>query len=189
LHSDAINYALRKVGFSHDGTVFLLDSDIFLFKEFSAHEIMDHYDIMAISQTRAHVFYIFPTLTFLNMDKLPNKELINVRPAIIDGHATDTGGSTYFYFKQHAQVKYLDIKHSRYFSREKQYLESIGTNEIGKEFIMSPFGEHYAPEGSEWFYNFTFMHYFSGSNWRNQSLDFHNQKTGFIKKLLDKYGY
>jgi len=82
-HSQAIEYSMNKVGFKHDGLVMMIDSDMFLIKDFSVKDFLQDSDIAGIRQVREGMTYLWPGLIFFRMNKLHIKKLCDSSPVKI----------------------------------------------------------------------------------------------------------
>src|ERR1700733_12744545 len=103
-NANVVQYSLDTLGFDHDGIVMIIDSDMFLVKEFCVQEFLDGFDIAGVPQLRQHIEYIWVGLVCFNMQTLPDKKTIDFHCGQIDGIKVDTGGQTYHYFKDHPEV-------------------------------------------------------------------------------------
>jgi len=104
-HSNCIMYSLHTVGFKYDGIVLLLDSDMFLTKPFSVSAFMNGYDLAGTLRSNARgVDFLWPGLAFMDMRRMPNKETINWNCGRINNTSVDTGGHTYHYLRDNANI-------------------------------------------------------------------------------------
>ena len=111
-HQDAIQFSLNTVGFKYDGIVCMFDSDMFLVKPFSIINLMKDYDIAAGAQSRPNVdFYLDPTIVFMDMRRLPNKETMDWHGGILNGSPCDTGGRMYYYLKSNPGIRHYQTGH------------------------------------------------------------------------------
>jgi len=112
-HVDGIQFSLDLLGYDHEGIVAFFDSDLFLIKPFSISEAMEYYDIVSIfreplESEGSEVKHLWPGLTFLAMNKLPNKRTLDFKCGKINDQLVDTGGYTYYYLKNnHLKVKFI----------------------------------------------------------------------------------
>jgi hypothetical protein len=151
-----VQYSLDILGFDHDDIVAIIDSDMFLVKEFSIAEYLSGYDIAGQPQSRADVHYLWNGIMFFNMNTLPNKKTINCNCGIINNQGCDVGGYLYYYFKENPSIKIKYVNH--------YYIESNNT---------------------EYFIDKTFFHYRGGGNWDHQSRAYHKQKTKFLHDFIN----
>ena len=131
-HGQALNYSLKKLGFSHDGIVMTVHSDVFLLKEFSANQFLEGYDIAGQLQTRCgnKVQFFHTALMFFRMNTLPRKETITFKHQQINGVWVDTGGSIYHYFKANPQVKILFFQpEHRLFLNHELRVQALGPDD------------------------------------------------------------
>lgn len=196
--ANVVQYSLDLIGFDHDNIVAIIDSDMFLIREFSITNYLEGYDLAAWPQSRgdrSEINYIWNGLIFFNMNTLPNKRTLNFNCGWVNGVVTDVGGYTYYYFQQNPNVnlKYFEslvyLKdlwcktciennestciHS--FNKMKEYQFSdplIKLAKQSKESIMEVF-----------LYN-TFLHYRAGGNWNNESAEYHARKTKLLNNFI-----
>lgn len=166
-HEVGINCFLDRIKNFHDknDTVVLLDHDLFLIS--SLDKLTDsHTDvsIFTVKQERKHVYYLWPGLIILRLDKCPNihelslngSQLIKNRWVPIDGDVfTDVGGHSYHYLKKYDEIKIFDV-----FNIFTQDLDQITQDHI-------------------------FYHFHDGSQWSKYSNDFWNEKFNKIKNFLE----
>lgn len=206
--ADAIQYSLEKLGFDHEGIVCIIDSDMFLIKDFSITNYLEDYQLAAAPQQRGHVYYMWNGLMFFNMNILPDKKQLNFNCGFIDGFLTDTGGATYFYFNEHPNLNFF--KHNPDLTiREEdglgtcnfpvEYDPEIDFKSIGHEHIMHWNGLsveqekfegirylfNFHPDNIEFYLDHTFLHYRSGGNWDNKSSEYHNRKTLILNLFIN----
>lgn len=102
-HSDGINFSMRAIGYKYDGIVALFDSDLFLIKPLSIEKLMQGKDIVSVMRQAWNdnpaLEHLWPGLTFLAMNRLPNKETLDFKCGNINGNIVDTGGYTYYYLR------------------------------------------------------------------------------------------
>jgi hypothetical protein len=113
-HTDNILFSLEQIGYQHNGIVALVDSDLFFIRPLSIVKLMQNRDIVSVMRHAwdgsPEVTHLWPGLTFLSMNRLPNKEKLNFRVGVINGHIVDSGGQTYYYLKeQNVDVRSLGI--------------------------------------------------------------------------------
>ena len=76
---NVVQYALDTVGFDHNDLLILLESDVFLIKEFSFVEYMQNYDLsgydrsIEYSDNKKNLDFLWIGLIYINMRTLPNK--------------------------------------------------------------------------------------------------------------------
>ena len=175
--SNAVQFSLNNVGFDHDGIVMIIDSDMFLVKEFSIQNFLDGFDIAGVLQSRQHIEYIWIGLVLLNMQTLPDKKTINVNCGKVDGIGVDAGGQTYHYLKNHPNIMKnpMDI---HYYPSD--FIVSETTHENVK-FLFAHDCHNF-----EFLLNNSFFHYRGGSNWNNQSPEYHEKKTAVLNAFIEK---
>lgn len=196
-HCSIIKYSLEKIGFNTNDIIAFIDSDLFLIREFNIRECMENIDLAGLECHRGHITYLWPGLIFLDMRTMPNKNTIAFECAIIDGICTDSGGSTYYYIKNNpdARVKYFDkiiylddffcqtCKQNNHIVCDHK-IDSMRDLSFSDPLIkMATACQNYSIEV---YLQNTFLHYRAGSNWNNDSSDFHKNKTILLKNLINE---
>lgn len=112
-HGQAMDYALKTVGFDHKGIVAIIDSDLFLMKNFSIVNYLKGQDIAGIARGPENNSqgYIWPGLIFFNMNTLTDKENISLAP--YDPSGFDTGGTLSLYLQAHPDLKKRFFEYGR----------------------------------------------------------------------------
>jgi hypothetical protein len=178
--ANVVQFSLDTLGFDHDGIVMIIDSDMFLVKEFCIEEFLEGFDIAAIPQGRQHIEYIWNGLVIFNMQTLPDKKSINFNCGKVDGIGVDVGGQTYHYFKNHPEVMKKTIDNQHY---PADFMLSETTHEQVK-FLFSHDCHNF-----EFILKNSFFHYRGGGNWNNESREYHEKKTmvllAFIRQVLN----
>lgn len=96
--------------------VFFLDSDMFLIDEFDITEYMEDAIIAGLPQVRGHVTYMWNGIMFFNMPMIEDKN-IDFSDGVVDGHMTDVGGMTYWYFKKTGiKMKETDVQYPTHYN-------------------------------------------------------------------------
>lgn len=120
---NVVQYSLNMFGFNHNDIVMLIDSDMFLIKEFSIRQYLQNFDVAGaflpchfnpprITHVCAEFHpdippfkYIWIGLVFLDMRTLPNKNSINFNCGYVYGNIpVDSGGYTAYYLKNNPTV-------------------------------------------------------------------------------------
>lgn len=112
-NSNVVQYSLDTLGLHHDDIVALVDSDLFLIKEFSIRKYLKDCHLAGFNRPcydlpppihncqRDHpngpsIEYLWIGLIFINMKTIPDKWALNVNGAIINNFRVDPGGNTYY---------------------------------------------------------------------------------------------
>ncbi len=195
--SDAYQYMANTMGFDHDGIVFFTDSDQFLTRPFNFHKATEECDIIAVLLEAAPgIRYVWQGLSIFRMDRLPNKKTINFNCGRINGSIVDSGGFTFYYFKNHPEVrvKQAAVKcastlflHNRFAHRQNtnvphneqlQKLKEYGFDEMEVAFLQKKIPDiSYALENN-------FLHYNAGSNYDNQSKQYIENKDALLREYF-----
>lgn len=143
-NSNVVQYSLDTFGFEHDDILILVDSDLFLIKEFSFRKYLKNYDLAGYNRIVEYskndqigINYLWIGLIFINMKSLPNKTMFNINCSFCNNVLIDTGGQTHYYIKHNhrAHIKYFDklFMHSHYCNtckKEKSYRCFHNTTEL-----------------------------------------------------------
>lgn len=109
--AETIQYMLETRGFPYPGIVVLIDSDMFLIRNFSVSDYIHGHEIAAHPQHRGKnpemVTYFLPNLIFFNMNLLRDKETLDFGMGAVNGEAVDTGGFTHHYIQHHPGLKWI----------------------------------------------------------------------------------
>lgn len=96
--------------------VFFLDSDMFLIDEFDIGEYVEDAIIAGLPQVRGHITYMWNGIMFFNMPKIGDKN-IDFSDGVVEGHMTDVGGMTYWYFKKTGiKMKETDVQYPTHYN-------------------------------------------------------------------------
>ncbi len=178
---NVVQYSLNEYGFEHDDILVLVDSDLFLVREFNFHDALKNHDIVGLQQG---VGYLWIGLVMLNMKVLPNKETLSFNCGRVNGKPVDAGGHSYHYIHDNPTVRVHYIS--------QFYPPNFNTHEFTREFLM-----HYKfdakaidflmanPSNIEFLYDGTFFHYRGGTNWDRKSADFHDRKMALVNNYVD----
>jgi len=195
---NVVMYSLNNYGFKHDDIVILLDSDMFLVKEFSIRDYMKNYHLAGAAQSRdPHIRYLWIGLLFFDMRTMPNKETIDFNCGKIDTVHVDAGGQSHFYLKNNPMVKtrYLNQLHPQTFacddcrknhtnnpcacSHNTTLLKQHLFDKEWIDFIQS------GPYNMEFYLDNSFLHYRAGSNWERRPQEYIDKKTKNLNNFID----
>lgn len=182
-----VQYTLDQLGFDHDDLVAVVDSDMFLIKPFSIREYMKDIQIAGVSQGRGNgvlnIEYLWNGLLFFDMPALPDKKSINFNCGCVEGIATDVGGYTYYYLKNHPDLRRKNID-GHYFShtstRNDEELKDLSFTQEMIRFV------HQGPDNIEFFIHSSFLHYRGGTNWNQESPEYHRKKTNILQDFISQ---
>jgi hypothetical protein len=111
------------------------------------------------------------------MNTLPSKREISFNCGHVEGQGCDVGGHTYYYFKNHPDVRIKFLNHT-YVERHMEEAK------MGLHPYVQMMIEENVPN-CEFFLDFTLFHYRGGGNWDYQSDKYHRHKTAALHKLID----
>lgn len=183
--ANAIEYSLLTWGFSHNGIVFIIDSDMFLIKPVSLTQLLGDHDLYGEPQSNGEIRYLWNGLLLMNMPMLPNKDTISFCPRPINGTPLDTGGQLHHYLKDNPSIRlktYGDV-HIQTMPRDTCSLKTMGFDELTCSFISN-----YDPEdthGMQFHAEYHFLHYRGGGNWMHKVQEYHKKKTAYLFDYLD----
>ncbi len=204
-NAQIVNYSLSVMGFDYDGIVVLLDSDLFLVKEFSIGEYMQNHALAGLYQNRSSekrtVDYLWIGIVFLDMRRLPDKKTLNFGLGKVKSIQTDTGGYSHYYLSKHRNVpvRHINLNYTKHAygilkecpcseCKKGEYpcaqaidnAKSYGKyNDEQIRFIYSA-----GADTSEFYLDSHFFHYRAGSNWDHQSSSYHANKTKSFNKYI-----
>ena len=108
--------------------VFFLDSDMFLIDEFDIEEYMSDAIIGGLPQQRGHITYMWNGIMFFNMPKIKDKN-IDFSDGVVEGHMTDVGGMTYWYFlRTGIEMKESDVDYPTHYNDIDLQKDAAGYN-------------------------------------------------------------
>lgn len=199
----AVQFALNDTGFSHNGIVWIIDSDMFLTRKFNVEKYCKNFPIVGLSQYRkcgnGNIDYLWIGIVFLDMRTLPDKNTINFGCGNINGVGVDSGGFTHYYLNAHRNlnVKYFSNIHSNSLVcpacsnssdnrlhnvclHNTQQLKDYGLDDMQVDAM------HCGLRDVEFLIEGTFIHYRSGTNWHNETENYHKNKATIFKEYLSK---
>ena len=106
-------------------------------------------------------------LVLADMSRLPDANEINWWGSLVNGIATDIGGQTFFYLKNHPDLKVTHITPG--------YCQDDPTLDFHPS-EYEVFSINDKPVA---------LHYFRGSNWNYRPDEYHEKKTAWLKRRLN----
>lgn len=181
-HSDSVNF-ITKFMFRYSDTYLMLDADMFFIDYFDIKEFEKYY-FCYINQSRnvnnIIVNYPWPNFFYLNINEIPNKNLINW--GIDTG--LDAGGKCKLWLSTLENDKILPINHLYSCGwNNEQIPESINQNI--RLFLDNDLRNQNGKYFAELYHN-KILHYRAASNWMNNSYDLHIKLTNLLKDTLSK---
>ncbi len=196
--ANAIQYSFDTLAFEHEGIVAVLDSDMFLIRDFSIVNYLGDYDLSGVAQWRGangSIQYLWNGILFFNMDTLPNKKSLNFNCGSIDGNHTDTGGYTHYYLKANPNAKVLFMRQqldltdgdfivNSYEPEGRDYLTESEVYELVQSNapLLKLMQQH--PDDIQFYLDFAILHYRRAGNYHAKSRGYHHQKTEIIHYFL-----
>ncbi len=162
----------------------ILDSDMFLIKEFDMINFMGNSSMMGISQSRNLVFYYTNQLFFSDLRKLENfKNETKFLCGIVSGERTDCGGYLYEYINKYS-ISHSGIENNRHSGTiESSNIESI--EEEFKDYFLKEIDLLGGKSFAEYFGG-SFLHFRSGTNWINFEEGIHQKRNSLLLEYLNK---
>jgi hypothetical protein len=155
----------------------IIDSDLFLMKDFSFDEYLADNDIAALPQSRDAGVYIveyFWNCLVILSPAAPHKHTLDMGCGMIYHAPCDVGGLSHFYIKAHPNLKWLRIPSSGIITDHPEVISLL------PEKIRGHYKLNYDMEVIQG----SFLHLRGGSRWDNKPAEYYNEKEEFIKKLL-----
>lgn len=191
--ANVVQYSLNTMGFDHDGLVVIIDSDMFLVKDFSIEKYLKDFAMAGVRQSNGHVSFFWNGLVFFNMNRLPDKKSINFNCGNVEGKPTDVGGYLHYYLQAHPNLPLcnIDCIHTTALLCEscKQMQDSACSHNL--ELLNSlQFNTrtiqlvHDGIHNVEFLANRAFLHYRGGTNWDHKSSEYHQRKTNLFNEYM-----
>lgn len=193
-HSNCVQYSLDKIGYDHEGIVFIIDSDCLLVRPFSIEAYMSDKHISGrINRPRNKIQYFSPLFCIISMDKIPDKRTLNFNAGTINGILGDTGAWSYYYMQEHQELTFIPvhITYSHQLFLADRHINKHADNHITEELKRS-FYEHYGfneteiafllsnPDTFEYYLDLNFVHY------RGSSYEQDGQKMSIFRNYFDE---
>lgn len=161
-------YAWKEIISKTNDKICIIDSDMFIFKQFDVCKILSNYDLVYLPQSRNNVYYMWNGLVFMNLKNMPNKSYLSWWCGLISGENTDVGGNTFYYLNKY---------------RNKLRIGSLIQHHITEDNtcdFQPPNYEYFSIDNNERF----IWHYRGGSGWDKKSQEYHDKKTQWLKNKL-----
>lgn len=169
LHGNAFDHAPAlnsiKTITTDDCINVIVDFDLFLISNFSISKYIDGYDISGIYQQRNNfeLEYLAPFLVIVNSNKNFSSIDFDSNKDIL----SDVGGNTSFFLKS-KNVKLLKHTSALNKQRDQECFNIEYDISFGCQIIES-----------------AFIHYYRGTNWDQNSLNYHERKTSWLRNVLN----
>lgn len=178
-HAESIKFSFETLGFNQQRKIVLIDSDMFLVKPFSVFDYMGDNDFVGGLKQRSNhetqIEFSGPSLVFINMANLENKETLNFNSGYVEDLACDVGGHTYYYFRNNPKTKtfFYQIKPTHLIANEEEIVQKwrYGSKTYGMELHA---------DGN-------FLHYYAGGcNWPGYPAEYLNEKNHILNTYIDE---
>ena len=112
-----MQWAWQHVVTKEKGQIAFVHTDVFLIEPIKFSDYLVEQPLCFVGRSEPNtdtpeaerLFHMWEPLLFADVSKVPDPETINWFPARVHGTWMDTGAQTYFYLKQHPDLKYLNI--------------------------------------------------------------------------------
>ena len=152
--------------------VIILDSDMFMVREFNVNNFIKGYSIAGLPQHRGPITYYFTGLLMLNMPLMPNPSRFNQFCGIVRGHNVDAGGMIWYYINENPGICIRNIEHTSHIHSVNNNLNVLGDE------VRSKYNENYRIE----ILQSSFLHY-GGASTRNDPIT-QKEKRQFLSWLV-----
>ena len=157
-----------------DDIVVIMDSDMFMIKEFSFSEFVGNHSIGGLPQARGPITYYFTGLLILNMPILPNPSRLNQFCGIVRGHNVDAGGMLWHYVNENPGIMIKNIEHTSHIHSSNNNLDVLCDD------VRSRYNENYRIE----ILQSSFLHY-GGASTRNDPIT-QKEKREFLFWVVEE---
>jgi hypothetical protein len=154
--------------------VVMLDSDMFMVRDFSFSELVGDFAFAGLPQYRGPIKYYFMGFLVLNMPKLPNPSRLNMFCGIVRGHNVDSGGMIWHYINENPGILINDVVHTSHIKSSNNNLHCLPDK------VREKYDENYNIE----ILQSSFLNY-GGASTRNDPIT-NMEKMKFLKWLLDQ---
>lgn len=197
---NALDWALKNYAYNYDGITLVLDSDMFLVKEFEPYSFMNtncisEFDLAGVIQTVSYngywIRYLWMALMVINGRSIRNKNPDQIRfmnAVAIEGQATDAGGPMHYYLSNHPNLKIKPLKHLWSHSWDESQIQALGP--FDNSFIEYMKIEKGDPRitGIGEMVSHYFYHYRAGSNWNSLSQEVIESRISNLQEYFEKSG-
>ena len=177
-HCAVVQWAYDELVLSEymDDIVVMLDSDMFMVRDFSFHDLVNGFSFAGLPQYRGPIKYYFMGFLVLNMPQLPNPSRLNLFCGIVRGHNVDSGGMIWHYVNENPGIKINDVVHTSHINSSNNNLHCL------PDLVREKYNEDYKIE----ILQSSFLHY-GGASTRNDPIT-NMEKMNFLKWILDQTG-
>ena len=159
-----------------DDIVVIMDSDMFMVRQFSFNEFVSGFSMSGLPQARGPIKYYFTGLLVLNMPMMPSPSRLNQFCGIVRGHNVDAGGMLWYYINENPGIKIRDMEHTSHIHSSNNNLHVLSDD------VRSRYNEDYRVE----ILQSSFLHY-GGASTRNDPIT-QKEKREFLFWLVEDAG-
>ena len=178
-HVDSFNNIWKNYAVKNSGYSIMIDGDCFLIKRFSVNNFMKENVLAGPKQQRNYIYhYLTPTIIIADTINMPTPEIIDWEGIGANDTRLDTGGGLYLYYEKYKEVKgrTKELKSTWHIKKENKNRQCIPDE------LIDAYDDSYNIE----FFGNEFLHYCRSSNWDNQTIEHHINKSSFVKDFLYK---
>lgn len=147
--------------------ILFLHSDVFLVEPIKLTDLLKDNPFAFIAQSRPNgVKYMWDAFFLADLRRLPEPRSVDWYCGKVNGSNVDVGGQTHRYLSAHPELKPLELR---------------------SDYISEDPSVSFQPPDYEFFYSGDkriALHYRSASNWNHRSLEYHERKTAWLKKVV-----
>lgn len=170
----ALLYTINTLKYNKE--LLVIDSDMFLTDEWNLKECMKDYDFGGIYWKLKNCYYYTNQLLYMNLEKLPNKEMISFVPVKINDEHTDCGGQLFYYFESNKDIRkyhFSCFPDNLFYpdgTTDKLFITNENLDLVPKRYIEYFKNEIQIFNGKSLseIYDNVVLHLRSGSNWMNR---------------------
>lgn len=172
-HQSALNWAWQKFIVHSNDINIIVDHDMFPIRDFP---IDLDYDISGVMQGRGeHIKYLHPGIMVIN-NTLRDKETVDFKGELIDGHYCDSGGNWHHYMLAHPDLKIKGLS-----------LVNIASEHENMDIIPESLRAGYEQTKPYQILENYMIHCLDGSNWSWAEEQLFHQKKERLYSLLNYY--
>jgi len=180
-----MQWSWEKVVCREKESICFVHSDVFLIEPIVLSDYLEHHDICAVMPGKPaenghpELKWLWEPIMVADMARLPQPETMIWWPSMVEGVWTDTGGRTYYYLRDHPEVRVLELAQSGCPNDDDE--PTVDFHPARYRFI------HLG--------NKRVLHYYSGSRWctdsahgwnwpKDKADEYHRRKMAWTKGLI-----
>jgi hypothetical protein len=168
----------RFISKDRDCLSFIVDSDVFLMRDFNFNKYMEGWDMAGLPQSRETngriIEYIWNAFIIIDNDTCPNLETLDMGCGTYWHAPLDVGGFSYFYLQANPQLKFKRVPTSNLITNHPEVIGLI------PEQVRNDYEFRFDMEVLQG----DFLHFRGGSRWNVKTTEFYEAKENFIRILV-----